>query len=208
MKTKVGKSNLDIIRSYLSGDRPFVQIGYLPKPEKQRKVGDEWTDESGVEWVQEKPFLKVSKKLSLIQEKSKRLCKKCNKDIWWAGNRYDDKTFNKTGMCYDCLIDRDSKVMLLGKWKEFQELTISRNMKSYVTEKKIQLQEALQQTDDWDGIVKFLNEDGSYENWDKIDKSEITDKISKDIQFAESEIIRLSELIEKLENEHNLKGID
>ncbi len=37
MKRASGKSNLSIVQDYLSGDRPFVQVGYDPNLENSKR---------------------------------------------------------------------------------------------------------------------------------------------------------------------------
>ncbi len=45
IKLKTGKSNLDIVKSYVSGERAFIQVGYDSNTELlNRKEGEEWED--------------------------------------------------------------------------------------------------------------------------------------------------------------------
>jgi hypothetical protein len=48
---KKGKSNIDIVKDYLAGERPFIQIGY--SGESYHKEGEIWVDNKGVQWKKE-----------------------------------------------------------------------------------------------------------------------------------------------------------
>ena len=54
MKRAQGKSNIDIIKGYVAGERPFLQVGYTGDADKYiiRKEGETWTDASGKQWIQ------------------------------------------------------------------------------------------------------------------------------------------------------------
>ena len=52
MKRATGKSNLDIVKDYVEGNRPFIQVGYDPNlNNSKRKEGEEWEDGQGNKWV-------------------------------------------------------------------------------------------------------------------------------------------------------------
>ena len=52
MKRASGKSNLDIVKDYVEGNRPFVQVGYDPNlNNSKRKEGEEWEDGQGNKWI-------------------------------------------------------------------------------------------------------------------------------------------------------------
>ena len=52
MKKASGKSNLGIVKDYLEGNRPFVQVGYDSNLENnKRKEGDQWEDSQGRKWI-------------------------------------------------------------------------------------------------------------------------------------------------------------
>ena len=108
MKRAQNKSNLSIVQNYLDGARPFSQVGYMPLPEKKHKDGDTWKDRDGKEWIQ-MGASKISKTLHETRESTRQLCSSCKKDIYWAGNSYDEKFFIKTGKCYDCVVEEETK---------------------------------------------------------------------------------------------------
>ena len=106
MKKASGKSNLGIVKDYLEGNRPFVQVGYDANLENdKRKEGEEWEDSQGHKWVwKNKSKRRVSKRATIINEQR---CKTCNMDVRW-GNYLDDRVWPKTGYCYDCFINFQS----------------------------------------------------------------------------------------------------
>ena len=50
MRTKTGKSNIEIVRSYLNNERPFTQVGFVGDKHKYRKNGERWKDNNNIEW--------------------------------------------------------------------------------------------------------------------------------------------------------------
>ena len=55
MKHCANKSNLAIVRDYLNGERPFIQVGYRAEDKYIiRKEGEEWTDINGKQWKETK----------------------------------------------------------------------------------------------------------------------------------------------------------
>ena len=55
MKRATGKSNLNIVRDYVDGNRPFIQVGYDPNLNNStRKEGEEWEDGQGNKWIWKK----------------------------------------------------------------------------------------------------------------------------------------------------------
>jgi len=52
MKKASGKSNLSIVRDYMDGNRPFIQVGYDPNlNNNKRKEGEIWEDSQGSKWI-------------------------------------------------------------------------------------------------------------------------------------------------------------
>ena len=83
MKRSSGKSNLDIVKDYVDGVRPFVQVGYDSNLENStRKEGEEWEDSQGRKWVwKNSSKRRVSKRATLVLEQR---CTCCNMDVRWV----------------------------------------------------------------------------------------------------------------------------
>jgi hypothetical protein len=78
MKRAQGKSNIDIIKGYVAGERPFLQVGYTGDADKYiiRKEGETWTDASGKQWIQTASgprCIIVQKSVSIASLKKKRI---------------------------------------------------------------------------------------------------------------------------------------
>ena len=50
MKKAQNKSNIEIVKGYLSGERPFSQLGWTPDL-IERREGEVWNDAQGKSWV-------------------------------------------------------------------------------------------------------------------------------------------------------------
>ena len=58
MKRCTGKSNIDIVKDYLAGVRPFVEVSmHISEKDKHRHEGEKWTDPDGIQWQKLKATL-------------------------------------------------------------------------------------------------------------------------------------------------------
>jgi transcription elongation factor Elf1 len=165
MKKASGKSNLSIVKDYLSGERPFTTVGYDPNLENgKRKEGEEWEDSQGYKWVWKHGYKKsVSKRATIINEKR---CKTCNMDVRW-GNYLDDRVWPKTTMCYDCFTKFQTDLKLMGMFEVYNELHDLKNERSILEEYKRKFEESQKFCQENQGKpVEFLEEDGSFERWE------------------------------------------
>jgi hypothetical protein len=191
MKKASGKSNLSIVKDYLSGERPFVQVGYDANLENnKRKEGDEWEDSQGRKWIWKNGSKRrISKRATIINEQR---CKCCNMDVRW-GNYLDDRVWPKTGYCYDCFIDFQTNLKLIGMFEVYNELQDLKNERGILEDYKKKFEESKKFCkENKDKDVTFLEEDGSFEKWDgNIDYNKIFEDLTKDIGVID---VRLEEL--------------
>jgi len=191
IKLKTGKSNLDIVRSYLNGEKAFVQVGYDANLENnKRKEGDEWEDSQGRKWIWKNGSKRrISKRATIINEQR---CKCCNMDVRW-GNYLDDRVWPKTGYCYDCFIDFQTNLKLIGMFEVYNELQDFKNERGILEDYKKKFEESKKFCEEnKDKDVTFLEEDGSFEKWDgNIDYNKIFEDLTKDIGVID---VRLEEL--------------
>jgi hypothetical protein len=140
MKKASGKSNLSIVKDYLSGERPFVQVGYDANLENnKRKEGDEWEDSQGRKWVWKNGSKRrVPKRATIINEQR---CKCCNMDVRW-GNYLDDRVWPKTGYCYDCFINFQTELKMMGMFEVYNELQDLKNERSILEDYKKKFEES------------------------------------------------------------------
>lgn len=202
IKLKTGKSNLDIIRSYINGERAFVQVGYDENVGlSSRKEGEEWEDGNGTRWVKKNGVrCKINKHAKIIIEQR---CSICNADMKW-GNYLDQKIYPKTTRCYDCNIEFEGILKargLYGDYEKFKminnEMSMMKDFRGKVVDSITFLENYTPQTKD----LQFFNEDGSNEIWvDNTDRREIVlrdlkadlEKVNSGIALAEDELKKLS----------------
>ncbi len=180
MKKASGKSNLSIVKDYIDGNRPFVQVGYDPNLENsKRKEGEEWEDSDGKKWIWKNGSKRrVSKRASLIIEQR---CKTCNADVRF-GNYLDDQVWPKTQLCYDCFIKNETDLKLLGVYEEFDRLRDVNNEISILKDRIQKFEEAEQWCKANTGkFVEFVKEDASIERWEGLENY---DKLLEGVQSA------------------------
>lgn len=193
MKRASGKSNLSIVKDYLNGERPFIQVGYSPEIEVSiKKEGEIWTDSQGRKWIKKNGYKKAINSVnSETIDAIKQTCKDCGMEIKW-GNRYDVKFFNKTGRCYDCIIKFETKLRREGKFEDYEKQKVLNNQLSMAKDFKSKLEESLDFLETHDKVC-FPNSDGSLDEW-TIEKKK---SILKDLKTDLNKINKTIDTIEK-----------
>jgi hypothetical protein len=202
MKKASGKSNLGIVKDYLEGNRPFVQVGYDANLDNnKRKEGEEWEDGQGRKWVWKNGSKRrVSKRATIINEQR---CKKCNMDVRW-GNYLDDRVWPKTGYCYDCFTNFQTELKLMGMFEVYNELQDLKNERGILEDYKKKFEESKKFCEEnKDKPVEFLEEDGSFEKWDgNIDYNKILEDLIKDIDVIDKRLDELNVKIKEYEDKY------
>lgn len=137
MKTKNGMSNIDIVRCYLNGERPFTIIGYDGEKNKYRKEGETWTDRDGIMWKKENgTVVRLTESQADIIRKTIGVQKcKCGMEIRW-GNDLDKKFYYKTKLCYDCLVEYETRLRIVGLFPLYEKIKLLSNEEGYLKEFK------------------------------------------------------------------------
>lgn len=200
MKRCKNKSNIEILRSYISGERPFVQIGYTPQKSPSRKDGDTWTDKDGIEKIKIGSTI-ISKKLYDAIEQTKPICSSCGIDLRFSNNRYDKKIYLKTGKCYDCIIKEETQMRIEGTFDTYEKLKIIKNQKSFLLDMKEKITQSLEWARN-DGKISFVNGDGSVEEWSGFSKEKFIETLNRDLIETDQFLSKCDESICKLENEY------
>ncbi len=193
MKRALGKSNLSIVQDYVDGNRPFIQVGYDPNLENnKRKEGEIWEDSQGNKWMWKNNSKRKVPKIAKIKIEQK--CSICNADTKW-GNYLDLKVYPKTGRCYDCNIAFDSKLKILGVFEDYEKHKIYKNMLSEMSDFKQQMEESITYLSVDNSLPKlqYFNEDGSQEFW-----TDDTDMKTKVLTDLKKDLINVNERIEEL----------
>lgn len=203
MKHGKNTSNIAMVKSYLDGERPFVQVGYKGTEDRtKREIGEIWTDSAGKSWVQ-KSYGKVSHTpvMDMIREQISVKCTSCKKEIRW-GTRQDRKTFAKTRMCLDCLSVMETQLRISGKWPIYEQKKLYENELAYMKDVKSKIKDGLEYTKATRTLT-FVNANGLVEEWDDNRRDELLKSLKKDHVRCLKEIRRLEKEIPKLEIQLN-----
>lgn len=207
MKRALGKSNLSIVQDYVDGNRPFIQVGYDPNLENnKRKEGEIWEDSQGNKWMWKNGIKRKVPKIAQIKIEQK--CSICNADTKW-GNYLDLKVYPKTGRCYDCNITFDSKLKILGVFEDYEKHKIYKNMLSEMNDFKQQMEESITYLSADNSLPKlqYFNEDGSQEFWtDDTDmKTKVLTDLKKDLICVNDRIDELNKKISELKYDSSIE---
>jgi len=202
MKKASNKSNIEIVKDYLSGERPFTQVGYVPPIEPTHKDGDVWVDKNGTEWIQV-GSCRISKKLYDTRESTRQICSVCEKDVYWSNSQNDLKFFNKTGKCYDCVIEEETKMRLDGTYEIYEKIKVIQNQKSFLLELKQKTEEGLVWLQNKSNKIEYLNEDGTGEFWTDVSRDDFIKTASEDLSEIKKSIILCEVSLEMLETRLN-----
>ncbi len=198
IKLKTGKSNLDIVNSYLNGERAFLQVGYDANLENStRKDGEEWEDSQGNKWKKENGIKKKIPKVAKIKIEEK--CSICNLNINF-GNYLDQRVYNRCGRCYDCSIIFDSRLKVLGKFNEYARYTVYSTQYSKLKDFKNKILESIEYLEKCDPKLKYYNSDGTHEVWtdDTDARVKVLEDLKKDLVSVEKQILESEEELKKV----------
>jgi len=202
MKRALGKSNLDIVKDYVDGVRPFVQVGYDSNLENAtRKEGEEWEDSQGRKWVWKNGSKRrISKRATLIIEQR---CTCCNMDVRW-GSYLDDRTWPKTGMCYECFTNEETRLKTLGIWDTFDKIRELKNVRSALLDYKQKFEETKKWCEQNHGkSIEFSEEDGAVERWSGAENfSQVLEDVTKDINAINERLSTIDSEIAELETKY------
>lgn len=175
------KSNIDIVKDYLSGTRPFIMVGYQPKAIR-RKDGEEWVDVSGQRWVQRNGYkTKVNEQANMIREVSRRKCS-CGQDITF-GNKLDEKFFAKTGKCYNCLIEEETRLRVLGVFPHYEKYKLLSNYLGFLEDMKQKILDSIKYFEaESDSLKIICNSEGFTEKFQGINTTELLTAAKKDLE--------------------------
>lgn len=195
MKKSKNVSNIEMVQSYLDGERPITQVGYKEAEDlTERQVGDIWTDSKGNSWKKTE-YGKVSSTpiIDMVNAATDGRCSCCKKEIKW-GSEADAKIFPKTGMCLDCLVDFENELRKQGKLHAYAQKKIYSNERSYIFDVQAKIKQALDFTKDHK-VLTFVNANGLVEEWDAGRRDDLLDSLEKDYKKCLTEIDRLDKQI-------------
>ena len=199
------KSNIQIVKDYLAGERPIAQFGYTGKKYVKRKVGDHWTDPKGVEWVQkESGPERFNRVAELIRETIGEQKCKCGASMKW-GSKHDRLFFRKTGLCETCLIDYETKLRVLGIYPYYEQYKLASNELGATVDLKTKIQDTIDYFEKGDTDVTMLcNSEGFTERWKTTNAEKIVEDAKRDLEEAQRRI----DALEKIRDECKKNYVD
>lgn len=201
MKKGTGKSNIDIIKDYVAGERPFIQIGYTGKKYKKRKIGERWTDAKGIDWEQkESGPVRINRVAEIIREaRGKEVCL-CGQEIRW-GTKFDQIFYRKTGKCSNCIIEYENSLHIAGLWDEYEKYKLISNEIGHLKDIKQQIQDTIKFfSKDSGDITAICNSEGFLERWKNTNQEKILEDAKRDLEIATKRIEILEPLKEGWKN--------
>ena len=155
------KRNSQRIRNILRGDitgKTVISVGY-DKETIERKEGDVW-EENGKKWTIKGGLKQTYSALSDLRESCMMplFCPKCG-DI--MKKTQDRKSWYIMGVCFDCMIENDTQMMIAGGFEKYEKDIVDRNRIELIKETKDFLNEFASVA----GSNHYVAENGDIEDW-------------------------------------------
>jgi len=185
-------NNIKAVKEMIAGNHRTQTkntVGFDEQKEfVKREVGEQWTDNDGNIWEQKKGYKVKLGKLSELRDSLKDFpnCKEgCTSHMNPTRNDLRMKVIH--GMCLDCVIEMEHELKMEGKYEEYERSKILENAKAWLKQAELEkdtIKLAMQ--------ARFVNEDGSLEEWDGMSWSEMEEKIENEFRtFRENFIQKL-----------------
>jgi hypothetical protein len=128
---------------------------------QKREVGEKWTDENGVTWIQKDGYrINATKFLSDVKEYlAPKECPKCSKMMT---SQVDKKMYMVNKMCLDCTIDFEHQLKIEGKYEEYERNRIRQNAEEWLKRAEADKDALIQVITEQ---ATYANSDGSVEKW-------------------------------------------
>lgn len=156
---------------------------------KQKQVGDTWTDEKGIEWEQRNGFRIQKSKFEeirniLIANRTPAACPECNQPMT---KRLDKKFWSLEKRCFDCQVTFEHNLRIEGKFQEYERNRMLQNAEAWLNDAE---QEAKELAAAFRNPLTFANADGTIEKWSGgMTGDEIADKIEKEFELFKENFI-------------------
>ena len=157
-----------------------------------------WTDPSGKTWVKKNGYKRRINTLGKVDSTSlKKICSVCGCDVRW-GNYLDDKIYPKTGRCYDCNLEFESKLKVENKFKNYEQIKVLKNQLGACLDFKSKLEETLEYLKKSNDDIVYLNEDGSKEVWKDTTRLQVISDAENDYRECLAAIDRIKTSLSSL----------
>lgn len=160
------------------GDKTVVGIGYS-KTEEFHKEGDIW-DEDGRQWTIKNGIKQNITKLDKAKSSLSLplFCPSC-KNI--MNHKYDKLFYIQYHRCFDCQLNFEAEIKLLGLWDEYEKNIINSEIESTIQDFKIWMDEEIGVSNN-----SFVTENGDVENWVGTSKKHLLQSKDETIKFLQS----------------------
>jgi uncharacterized protein (UPF0128 family) len=160
------------------GAKTGVQIGYT-KEHIERKEGDVW-EENQKTWTIKNGIKQTISKLDSVKKimQLPLVCPKCSKHM--KNFEMNKKMYSIHKMCYDCVIEFETELKRLGKYREYEKNMIQKGVNVYIKElEDFMLELAITDSDE-----SFVTEAGDIEKWSggNFDKKTLIKEIAEYIK--------------------------
>lgn len=195
------KKNIDIVRDYLNGERPVIQVGYEAEDKYVvRQVGDKWTDADGKEWEQTPAGPQtVNRILDIVRAEMNLKCSKCSCEIRWRSAN-EQKMHAKTGMCLDCLVEEETLMRARGQYKNYEKKKLLQNELAHYKDLKKHLEDSKTYLEEHK-VFTFVNSNGLVEEWGNDAADDVRKSLKKDYTRCLKEITRAEKELKQVEEE-------
>jgi hypothetical protein len=131
-------------------------VGYQ-KVFEERKEGDVW-EEDGKTWTIQNGIKQTVSKLDKVRKSvTKPLhCPNCNSIM---NNHLHNKMWKIHGMCYDCVINMENDLRIMGKFDAYERAMLTGNLQAWVSDMQLMLEEDLKSK------ATYITEQGDIEDW-------------------------------------------
>jgi len=166
-----------------------------------KQVGDIW-DEDGIEMtLYNNTYMSTKAKfLQDVKEENQMPthCPVCNKKM---KKRYDKRPWELEGKCWDCAIEEEGKMRILGTWVAYVENRLRKNALSQIKDSKQMLEEQLES---FNRQIQFVgNESGELETWTIDQATHNAQRKSMEAQLTQLNLLEIKLTNEEKESEEN-----
>lgn len=167
----------------------FVEVDKVTEQNKQREVGETWTDANGVEWEQRKGFRIQKSKYDAIRDMlvANRMPANCPECKQPMTKRLDKKFWALEKRCFDCQVAFEHDLRIEGKFEEYERNKILQNAESWLKDAE---QEANEIIEAFKNELSFANSDGTVEKWSGgLTGDEIAERIKQEFELFKQNFI-------------------
>lgn len=189
-------NNLQIVKSLLDGTSKYhgsKSVGYedLEKKaemRKSREVGEIWEEKNADGtthcWWEQRESYRV--RYNVHPDIAKELHSLKNQDNLYPNCKYtcrskkksklDEKMQKIHGMCFDCVIEMETKLKMEGKFNDYARNKMRNNAQAFFVDadREVEvLKESLKK-------IEYVNQDGREEKWEMTNKDAFIEKVDED----------------------------